>query len=70
VHESTLLAAATWRKSTNSGDGGCVEVAMVSGVAVGVRDSKNPTSGYLVFAPSEWSAFLAGVKHGEFDLID
>ena len=70
MRKPTLLAAAAWRKSSLSGDGGCVEVAMVSGVAIGVRDSKNPTAGHLVFSPSEWSNFLAGVKRGEFDLVD
>ncbi|WP_141548095.1 DUF397 domain-containing protein, partial [Nocardia farcinica] len=34
---------------------------------VGVRDSKNPAGGALVFTPSEWDAFLAGARAGEFD---
>jgi hypothetical protein len=53
------------RKSSKSGDGDCVEVADVpDGVAV--RDSKNPTGPVLVFTPTEWAAFVAGVKDGEF----
>jgi len=55
-----------WRKSSNSGDGECVEVAIAVG-AVGVRDSKNPDAGTLVFTAGEWSAFIRGVKSGEFD---
>lgn len=56
---------ARWRKSSKSGDGDCVEVADVpEGVAV--RDSKDPTGAVLVFPPSEWAAFVAGVKAGEF----
>ncbi len=48
--------------------GGCVEVGQLPGGAVAVRDSKDPerrTS--LVFTGDEWTAFLAGVKAGEFD---
>jgi len=32
-----------------------------------VQDSKNPQSGYLTFARAEMSAWIAGVKAGEFD---
>jgi hypothetical protein len=35
---------------------------------VAVRDSKNPDGPKLVFTPSEWKAFLGGVRTGEFDL--
>jgi hypothetical protein len=59
---------ARWRKSGNSGDGGCVEVARADG-AVGVRDSKDRGAGpVLVFSEREWSAFLAGARSGDFDL--
>jgi hypothetical protein len=63
------LSTATWRKSTRSGsDGGnCVEVAELSAGRRGVRDSKNPTGPALIFTPDEWSAFMGGVKDGEFD---
>ncbi|MEV6149708.1 DUF397 domain-containing protein [Nonomuraea sp. NPDC052129] len=64
------LDTATWRKSTRSGpDGGnCVEVAELSEGRRGVRDSKNPSGPALIFTPGEWSAFISGVKDGEFDL--
>ena len=63
------LRAATWIKSSYSGSNGgnCVEVAELSGGRRGVRDSKNPTGPALIFTPSEWSAFIGGVKDGEFD---
>lgn len=58
-----------WRKSTRSGGAdNCVEVATAIDQHVGVRDSKNPDGGILVFTPSEWAAFVEGVRNGEFDL--
>ncbi|GAA3444755.1 DUF397 domain-containing protein [Planomonospora venezuelensis] len=66
---SRELAEAAWRKSSRSSSNGgdCVEVAQLSGGRRGVRDSKNPNGPKLVFTPSEWDAFLNGVKAGEFD---
>ncbi|MFD0275515.1 DUF397 domain-containing protein [Kitasatospora sp. NPDC127111] len=56
-----------WRKSSYSGaQSECVEVASgVTGV-VPVRDSKDPGGPALLFPADAWSAFLAGVKSGEF----
>jgi hypothetical protein len=55
-----------WRKSTQSLNGDCVEVAALpDGVAV--RDSKNPDGPRLEFTRSEWRAFLSGANKGEFD---
>jgi hypothetical protein len=63
------LSAATWRKSSRSGPytDNCVEVAFAGG-AVAVRDSKDPGGVPLVFTGSDWGAFVARAKHGEFDL--
>jgi hypothetical protein len=63
------LTGAMWRKSTRSGNGGsdCVEVSDNLPGIVGVRDSKDPGGPALVFTPSEWAAFVGGVKGGEFD---
>lgn len=33
----------------------------------GVRDSKHPDAGYLVFTRAEMAAWISGVKAGEFD---
>jgi hypothetical protein len=58
-----------WRKSTRSGGAdNCVEVATSPDRNVGVRDSKNPDGGTLVFSPDVWSAFVEGVRQNEFDL--
>ena len=45
----------------------CVEVA-IDRDEVAVRDSKHPSEPMLRFSREEWSAFVAGVKAGEFDL--
>jgi Domain of unknown function (DUF397) len=64
------LTGAVWHKSTRSGGNGgdCVEVAVNLPGIVAVRDSKNRTGGTLLFTPSEWAAFLDGVRGGDFDL--
>jgi hypothetical protein len=57
-----------WKKSSYSNGGGnCVEVGHVPGL-VGVRDTKDREGGTLTVSTAAWSAFLAGVKAGEFDL--
>ncbi|WP_063051784.1 DUF397 domain-containing protein [Nocardia arthritidis] len=62
------LTGARWFKSSHSGGGAdCVEVAHLAGGMVGIRDSKNPTGPALIFTPSEWDAFTAGVVRGGFD---
>jgi hypothetical protein len=74
------LSSVVWRKSGRSTNGGdCVEVAVVPGdpAVAGhkadadelylIRDSKDPDGPALAFTPSEWNAFVGGVKDGEFD---
>jgi hypothetical protein len=57
----------SWRKSSFSEPTQCVEVALLRGGGAITRDSKNPSGPALTFTAGEWSAFLAGVKAGEFD---
>jgi hypothetical protein len=60
--------AHTWRKASYSGgSGACVEVAVFHDGAIGIRDSKNPTTN-LTVTPTAWTNFLANTKHGAFDL--
>ena len=61
------LSRAAWRKSTRSGNNGCVEVAFVED-QVAVRDSKDRSGPVLVFTAPEWEAFVGGVRTGEFEL--
>jgi hypothetical protein len=57
----------TWRKTRRSdGGGNCVEVSFADGGTVGVRDSKNRSGPILEFTPTEWDAFIEGVRDGEF----
>lgn len=62
----TGLGGAVWRKSTrSSGTGQCVEVATLHSTTA-VRDSKDPAGPALIFAPTQWAAFTAGIRAGEF----
>jgi hypothetical protein len=57
-------------RSNGSGGNNCVEVDLDAEIGVVlVRDSKDPSGPVLDFTDAEWSAFIAGVKRGEFDLL-
>lgn len=59
-----------WRKSSYSALQDCVEVRQLEDKNVELRDSKAPEDGTITFSDSEWSAFLSGIKAGEFDIPD
>lgn len=63
-----------WRKSTRSGPSSddCVEVAPVPaehGGGVLIRHSKHPHGATIWYSDSEWAAFVAGARAGEFDTM-
>jgi hypothetical protein len=60
AHTFTL----SWRKSSYSASGDCVEIAISHG-SVWVRDSKQRGSPALEFPSSEWHAFLSGIRNGK-----
>ncbi|MFJ5614672.1 DUF397 domain-containing protein [Streptomyces sp. NPDC093221] len=58
---------ALWRKSNNSGDTGCVEVALNT-PSIGVRDTKQHGTGpVLAFSRHAWTSFIGGVRAGDFE---
>jgi len=58
-----------WRISSWSQSGNCVELAVhQSGVLL--RNSKHRQGAHLEFTATEWTAFIAGVKAGEFDFTE
>jgi len=60
------FATALWRKSNNSGDTDCVEVAL-NLPRVGVRDTKDREAGpVLTFTRDAWTSFLSGLRTGDF----
>jgi hypothetical protein len=62
------LGSVVWRKSTESNpSGNCVELAALPDGSVAVRNSRQPEGPALVYTRAEVSAFLAGVRNGEFD---
>lgn len=66
-----MTSSLRWRKSSHSGpNGNCVEFA-TAGDGTGdvlVRHSKYPDDATIRYTVSEWKAFVAGVKDGEFDV--
>ncbi|MER0241903.1 DUF397 domain-containing protein [Streptomyces sp. HSW2009] len=66
---SDAAAVSGWRKSSYSGTEGdsCVEVLDGHPAGVPIRDSKDPHGPALVFGSAAWTAFVAGVKVGDFD---
>lgn len=64
------LFGAVWRKSSfsggNSGGAGCVEVALLPGGDVAVRDTKDRSRRPHRHSTPAWREFLEAVKAGEF----
>lgn len=63
-----MISVDHFRKSSFSSVTGCVEVRQLPDGRVALRDSKDVSLPAHVFTAVEWTAFLAGVRNGEFDL--
>jgi Domain of unknown function (DUF397) len=61
------LSAARWIRSRSCSTDGCVEVAHLANGSVAIRDSKDVRKAAHVFDREEWSAFVTGIKNGDFD---
>jgi hypothetical protein len=66
VPDSTA-AVPSWRKSSASASGDCVEVAAYSGYVL-LRDSKNRCSRTLELTPASWRTFLSDARSGKYDV--
>jgi hypothetical protein len=66
---ATQLPPVTWQKSRRSNpSGNCVELAeLPGGAGVAVRNSRHPDGPALIYTNEEITAFLAGVRDGDFD---
>ncbi len=64
-------AGVAWRKSSfsggNSGGDGCLEVAILAGGEVAVRDTKDRTLLPHLHSAQAWREFLAAVHAREFE---
>jgi hypothetical protein len=57
----------SFRRSSWCSANSCVEVAAMPDGGVAVRDGKSPdVTPVLMFSADEWTAFISGVKAGEF----
>jgi hypothetical protein len=64
---TTSSDADRWTVSSFCDLNGCVEVGRYTDGRVAVRDTKDRSRPALVFTPMEWTAFVHGVRAGEFD---
>lgn len=64
---SCVEVGVVFRKSSASGAGDCVQVSHPNEGTWLVRDSKDPDGPVLSFNLGEWTAFLEGIRLGEFD---
>jgi hypothetical protein len=68
LHVHFPTTAIHWRKSTISNpSGNCVELAELDDGGIAVRNSRHPAGPTLVYTRAEISAFIRGVRGGEFD---
>lgn len=62
------LIGVKWTKSAHSDAlGNCVELAVLDGGDIAVRNSRFPEGPALVYTRAEVAAFVAGARDGEFD---
>ena len=65
---SSNPVALSWRKSSASGSGDCVEAAAENGYVL-LRDSKRQHSQTLRFTIPKWESFLSDVRSGRLNTL-
>lgn len=63
---SASYGALSWRVARLCNGGACVRVA-ADGETVLIGDSKDPDGAVLTYSRSEWTAFVEGIRQGDFD---
>lgn len=58
--------AVSWTRSSFCSDTACIEVAVLGGGDVVVRDGKRRDQPFLRFSHGEWRTFVDAVAAGEF----
>lgn len=61
-----MLQEGVYKKTRHSGID-CVQVALLPGGTVGLRDSKDETKPPHIYTRDVWNAFITGTKDGKFD---
>lgn len=62
-------AAARWERTTyTDGSPAALEVGYAENGMVALRKADEPEGDLLIYTPEEWTAFVEGVRDGEFDL--
>jgi Domain of unknown function (DUF397) len=65
---SAQLRQVRWQKSHYSNSqGSCVEMALLPGGDIAVRNSRDPNGPTLIYTQAEIQALLQGAKAGDFD---
>jgi hypothetical protein len=65
---SVQLRQVRWQKSRYSNSqGSCVEMALLPGGDIAVRNSRDPDGPTLIYTRAEIQALLQGAKDGDFD---
>jgi hypothetical protein len=62
------ISNAAWMTARACNNSACVQVAHLADGMIAVRDSKDTAKAPHFFDSEEWSAFVTGVKAGDFDL--
>jgi len=62
-------ATARWERTTHEdGTPAALEIGYADNGLVALRMAEEPEGDILIYTPSEWEAFVDGVRDGEFDI--